>query len=60
VVVNTDNEELLDLGEEEEVAVRVRKSLPKSKRMVAGTDEELLDVDDPLEGSSKDFRPLGQ
>jgi hypothetical protein len=60
VVVETSDEELPDLEEEEEVAVRARKSLPKSKRMVAGSDEELLDVDDPLEGSSKDFRPLDQ
>ncbi len=28
--------------------------------MVASSDEELLAVDDPLEGSSKDFRPLDQ
>jgi hypothetical protein len=60
VVVETSDEELPDLEEEEEVALRARKSLPKLKRMVAGSDEELLDVDDPIEGSSKDFQPLNQ
>jgi hypothetical protein len=38
------SDEAPPLEEKEGAAVRARKSLPKTERMVASSDEELLDV----------------